>query len=820
MRKRYHDDYEDDRSSKKRRTSDVMEIEDRLESLIIRVGERSTASLESNLEGLASVLENDLVKAKSKIQRILVDCAARMPERTSIYSTLLGLLNAKNYNFGGEFVEALVRCLKDNLKICEWDRARNCLRFLSDLVNCHVISASSIIVVFDNFLEATTESDIPQVRSDWLVYAVLSSLPWVARELFEKRENDLCRILNSIQAYLQTRHKHHVAALSVWQSDTPHIQEEYLDCLWAQIDKLRRDNWQEKHIVRPYLAFDSILSEALQHNLPDLLPPPHHPSNVYPQPKVVFRMFDYTDCPENGPVLPGAHNIERFLIEEHLHHIIEVHHLDRKECAAQLLNFPNKSKLPLEYMIVEVIFAELLNMPTPRYLEINYGSILIELCKLQPGQIPQVLAQLTEMLFDRIESMSVSAVQRFVSWFSYHLSNFHFRWSWVDWADCLRLDPDHPKPMFCREVFLKTLRLSYHQRIEEMAGEEFAALVPAETVPRFRFGEEGSSALPGSMVAHQLMTAIKERCTPEEVISLLHELPNPLRSGDDSETGAAGSEPTHNPTKIEVFVETLLFAASKSFSHAFAAIAKFHYVFKVLVETEEAQLCVLRSVFNVWQLHPQMMCVLVDKLLKTQIVQCSSVAIWIFSRDMSAEFLKAYVWEIVHLTIRKMNQHVHRLTVELAETRARLHHDPADDDDDDDGSGSSDSDGDDSGGSDGGARQRRKRRSKRAVRPTDEQVERIEERLEQSQTDQKTLFLIIFQRFIMILSEHLVHCDTEGHDFRTHWWHWTFGRVQQVFMQHNEQVHKYSDTLETLLFTHDLDSNILEAFQQFKALRA
>jgi hypothetical protein len=50
--------------------------------------------------------------------------------------------------------------------------------------------------------------------------------------------------------------------------------------------------------TRPYLAFDSVLCEALQHNLSGLVPPPHHPSTLYPLPTVVFRMFDYTDCPE------------------------------------------------------------------------------------------------------------------------------------------------------------------------------------------------------------------------------------------------------------------------------------------------------------------------------------------------------------------------------------------------------------------------------------------------------------------------------------------------------------------------------------------
>lgn len=75
---------------------------------------------------------------------------------------------------------------------------------------------------------------------------------------------------------------------------------QYLDCLWAQIKNLKANKWSEKQITRPYLAFDGVLCEALQHTLPQIIPPSHNEENTYPLPKVVFRIFDYTDVPEVG----------------------------------------------------------------------------------------------------------------------------------------------------------------------------------------------------------------------------------------------------------------------------------------------------------------------------------------------------------------------------------------------------------------------------------------------------------------------------------------------------------------------------------------
>lgn len=81
-----------------------------------------------------------------------------------------------------------------------------------------------------------------------------------------------------------------------------------------------------------------------------------------------------------------------------------------------------------------------------------------------------------------------------------------------------------------------------------------------------------------------------------------------------------------------------------------------------------------------------------------------------------------------------------------------------------------------------------KKKAENAEKPTEEMVERMEEKLEAAQADQKNLFLIVFQRFIMILSEHLVRCDTDGRDYNTHWYKWTIGRLQQVFLEVSTRI--------------------------------
>lgn len=803
-KRRYHSEDEEGRARKRRRTTEVVDIEDRLESLITRVGEKSTSSLESNLEGLSSVLEADLPNYKERILKIICTCAANLPEKITVYSTLVGLLNAKNYSCGEEILDMLLENLTEILNAGQFDRARLMVRFLADLVNCRVLMPSGLLEFFDKLLAATMEENIPQVRSDWFVYTVLSALPWAGKELSEKKNQEFERLLSTIESYVSQRPKIHIPALRVWSTDEPHPQEEYLDCLWAQIKKMKSDNWQEKHIRRPYLAFDDVLGDALQHTLPTFTLPPQKDGMVYPLPHVVYRMFDYTDVPEAGPSMPGAHAIERYLVEEGIQRTIHAHFKDRKECANQLFNLPGTSKVPFHYCLIEVIFSEMFRLPNSRHAQIFYGSLIIELCKLQPNSIPGVVAQATELLYERLNTMNTTCAERLVYWLSYHLSNFQFKWGWEEWVSATETGLDSPQCVFLNELFESIKRLSYHQFLVENIPEGLHTLLPVAPVPNYRFKDE-EGELPGADVAKQLLEAIRAKKDVDQLQTILNNIPANATGQEDLNADVPTIDHTFPLLRLDVLLHVVLKLGAKSFSHSFSALTKFHKLLKAVIVNEEAQIHCLKIVNEFWSTNPQMMVVLIDKLVRMQITDCSAVVNWLFSKDMKDNFTKLYVWEVMTSTLKKMSKHTNKVSCEVQEAKEKLTK----------------------------LEEKAKKQTGEAtgepqpepcteeeVDKKQQQLDELTEKLENAQREQKQLFLIIFQRFIMILTEHIVRSEQHQVDVDSHWFKYTTERLQEILITNHHQVFQYLSSLETLLFTSDLDPRILSLFNHFKALRA
>jgi nuclear cap-binding protein subunit 1 len=66
----------------------------------------------------------------------------------------------------------------------------------------------------------------------------------------------------------------------------------------VQIKKLEDNDWVEKQLNKPYVSFENSFASAVAHDFHSTTPPEHNDKTIYPIPRVVFRMFDYTDVPE------------------------------------------------------------------------------------------------------------------------------------------------------------------------------------------------------------------------------------------------------------------------------------------------------------------------------------------------------------------------------------------------------------------------------------------------------------------------------------------------------------------------------------------
>ena len=78
------------------------------------------------------------------------------------------------------------------------------------------------------------------------------------------------------------------------------------------------------------------------------------------------------------------------------------------------------------------------------------------------------------------------------------------------------------------------MRLSYHQKIVDIIPESMSKLVPENPKPTYKYISEEAADLEGTLVANKLLELFRERALPEDIFSLLRDIPD-LEMIDDSD---------------------------------------------------------------------------------------------------------------------------------------------------------------------------------------------------------------------------------------------------------------------------------------------
>ncbi|KAG2230494.1 hypothetical protein INT48_009869 [Thamnidium elegans] len=791
------------------------DIEDRLKGLIIKIGDKISGDLQTNLTKMKNILDNDYSKYPETVQDTLKACVTELPAKAPVYGTLIGLLNVSSHDIVSKLMSGFNQHLEKSIVHSKWFELKQFLRFYGELVNANVILPSVYCGLLNDLLNTLDEPTQLRQRLDCIVYVVLATLPWCGKELSKRSPEELDQILKKIEIYMHRRGD--VPVLSILKQyngvkyDTE--KEDVLAHIWNLVDELRGNEWSVALIPKPYEWYDSEFTGALQHDLPRFKVPNHTDSIVYIAPNPTMKIL----IDENGdslPSIPNHNSIEYFILQETMSDTMELFEVNRKDCARYLLGIANSfepnffrppppppsssssdspdrqqpeehsNKWNLSDLLVEAIFSQMLRLPTPPVRQVFYSCVFIELCRAESATFPMALGRGVKTLFDRLGYMDVECIHRLWCWFSHHLSNFGFQWDWKAWDNVLRLDPNHPQVCFIRETLEKETRLSYYERIKSILPTEFYTLIPAAAPgPDFEYKDING---PLHAKAKLIIESLRTKKSIEEVRDIL--------TNFKKELAAEGIDEHQQTQQVrQMFVQCLLLVGSKSFSHILNVVERYLDVLRFVNTTPEGRLHTVQIVASFWKNNTQFLGILLDKLLNYRVIDPTSVITWIFEEEQLKVVSKSFIWEILKNTLSKVNSRVVQVKAKLDNFQAL--HDA--------------------------------NKLKRAETEMTEMAEAeaqqeldslriVENSLASVSREQKEVFMIIYQKFTRVLQELIV----SNPDVESSWtYKWVFGWYREILRAYFKECGGFMTTLETLVFTSDLDRRINDVFAEVKALK-
>ena len=304
--------------------------------------------------------------------------------------------------------------------------------------------------------------------------------------------------------------------------DNPHPSTSIIKLLQTQLQAEANNGWSLSFLPRP-LEFplreveqQSRLNDAAKH----ALPPISIPHKVVAGPRPLFpEVYFSVYANQEVESVPSESTAAATLIRDALSDTINILHFNRHVTARHLIEVdcffaprtfaaratpfdrlrdiePPKSTWKPEDVAVDAVFSQLLQLPNPEHKLIYYHSVLTEACKLAPAAIAPSLGRAIRFLYRNLHRLDLELENRFLDWFSHHLSNFGFTWKWTEWVDDVYLPDLHPRKAFIRGAIDKEIRLSFAQRIKNTLPEPYKDLIGPETdkeTPDFKFDRDGMS---------------------------------------------------------------------------------------------------------------------------------------------------------------------------------------------------------------------------------------------------------------------------------------------------------------------------------------
>lgn len=593
---------------------------------------------------LADAFEEDVDNQGDFISQTILQCVKALPTKTPIYATLVGLVNLAKPSFGSSFVAQTAVDLSNSLLNKNHDEIRPLVRWLGALCVVGVVDVRPYVDLLQDLVGVVQEEKCDCLSADALIFAVISALPWVGANF----SSDLSAILDTIETYMTNRasdssHRCNSAMYRLQELDHDVVarSEDLLSNWWQAIKLMQDDEWKTDAIVSPYASFEEELKEGTAHKFSISRIPSQDGETTYVL-RPDLRLYN-PDLNLDKDLRP----IDRLILSNYINDTVTNFERLPKEGIKKLVLLPLGVDKYL-HLVVETLLSNMLAVPKPRLHPICYQSLFVNLFKALPKKMPPLVGRAINNLFLAVHTFDVDVRDTLAQWFSYHLSNFGYKWPWANWEHVLGASELTPQKVFVKAALLLCVRLSFRDRIKDTLPSNFHNLLPDEPKAIFKYSKEA------------LEEADEER---REELSALVELADLLldklrsKKVPSEETEEFLKENLDTPQKrLSLLFPTLLYAGSKTFSHLQSVITRYAPVVENL-KFEGSQRRLLVDVLETWRKSPKHVMVVVDRLVSLRVVSPAAVLDWVLANQTS--YSESWVWQLlfgcVSDTLAKMN---------------------------------------------------------------------------------------------------------------------------------------------------------------------
>ncbi|WYZ38774.1 hypothetical protein EsH8_III_000688 [Colletotrichum jinshuiense] len=694
-KRRYRDDDENDHRQSRRRI-DTAPLPVRVRRQLLSLAESPLRRWHEEVQGIAHVVADNAedIELRESFISLVLQLALEQPLKTPFVAGVVLLVNTLKPEIVDEILTKLSAATEEKIQSGDWRDVKLYLKLLACLQSS--LDGEGIFPVleelFSRAVDLQTASSDDTIGTE-LVKIILLTIPYImaaAPGQWQQKAADLMDKTDIIAS-----EPHALQALIdpylPEKKDEPTGSTSWIGLLQKQLQHEAANNWELSCLPRPWqLPLEEIeaqekLDTATKHSLPSITVPEKIVAGPRPLfPEVYFSVYS----PQDVESVPPVTDIAASLVRDGLVDTINILDYNRNVTARYLIDLDcyfsdttfvkratpfdrlrdieaGRSTWKPEDVAVDAVFSQLFQLPAPEHKLVYYHAVLTEACKIAPAAIAPSLGRAIRHMYRNSSRMDLELSQRFIDWFSHHLSNFGFTWKWTEWVDDVFLPDIHPQKAFVIGALDKEIRLSFAQRIKGTLPEPYQTLIGPDKekdVPDFKFNDDGT---PFSAEGREIAALLRRKAADEEfqpIIERIHSL---------------AIERNLDPlvTSTDVFVTAVCWVGSKSLSHVLACIERTKdRLLDVGAASEAAKAQIITAVMSYWAAQPGVAVSIVEKLLNYSILLPISVIEWalvgsshVNGQSSGDSLAQPHVFELVFGTVSKVTGRVRQLLTKEAE---------------------------------------------------------------------------------------------------------------------------------------------------------